>query len=325
MNTLSIADFYCPFVSPTNPHAEAAHQGTLRWVEQFELVPKAALPHIEATRIGWLAARFHPSAPEEALRLVSDWYIWMFLWDDLRDESALGQSPKQLVAVGARYLNILRGKETAADDDPRGRAFADVRDRLLEMVGSGVWMRRFIRTVQEHFDATVWESVNRSRGIVPTLEAYTRMRPITGGLRLDAALVEVAEGMRLPPEVRDHPVVQRLTTASNNAICFFNDIVSLDKEMEDGEIHNLVLLLQQAGSISLSEALERAVAMHNDEMHSFIELTAQLPHYDGLVGDNLHRYVTTMGARARGHLEWALASGRYQLPTFERAMQLLGA
>lgn len=315
--SLSITDFYCPFSSPANPHAEDAHHGTVRWVEQFRLVPEAALPHIEATRIGLLAARFHPNAPHDALQLVSDWYIWMFLWDDLRDESSLGQTPKELVAMGGRYLEILRGKPPLAEEDGLAHSFADLRDRLLGMVGAGLWMRRFIRVVQEHFDATVWESVNRARGTLPDLPTYIRMRPITGGLRLDAALVEVAEGMRLPPEVRNHTVVERLTTASNNAICFFNDIVSLEKEIVQEDVHNLVLILREAENLSTATALARAVEMHNDEIRRFIELRDQLPSYSDTIEMNLQRYVDTMAARTRGHLEWALGSGRYHLPGAE--------
>jgi 5-epi-alpha-selinene synthase len=317
--SLSITDFYCPFASPANPYADDAHHGTVRWVEQFRLVPEALLPHIEATRIGLLAARFHPNAPKDALQLVSDWYIWMFLWDDLRDESMLGQTPKELVALGGRYLEILRGKEPLPEEDGLAHSFADLRDRLVSMVGTGVWMRRFVRVVQEHFDATVWESVNRARGASPDLPTYVRMRPITGGLRLDAALVEVAEGMRLPPEVRNHTNVERLTTASNNAICFFNDIVSLDKEITQGDVHNLVLILKEADNLTVPMAIERAVKMHNDEIRRFMELRSQLPSYREPIEANLQRYVETMAARTRGHLEWALGSGRYQLPSLDPA------
>lgn len=319
MESVTIPQLYCPFPSRLNPHAAAVHQGTLDWVQHFRFVSdEAAFRRIRATRIGWLAGRFHPNAPREMLQLVSDWYIWMFFRDDQRDESALGKDPKHLEAVNARYLEILSGQEPQTDEGSLAHAMRDLRDRLAAVAGTRVWMRRFIRIVQEHFDSTVWEATNRLRGAAPDVATYIRMRPITGGLHVDAALIEVAQGTRLPPEVQSHTVVQQLTVASNNVVCWANDIVSLQKEMRSGDLHNLILVLQQAYDLSLPAATGRALMMHNAEVQTFIELTQQLPTLGTATVDvNLQRYVSTLRARIRGNLDWSLESGRYRTPSIE--------
>jgi hypothetical protein len=85
MRTLTVAGLPSRFPPVVNPLAPAVHQETVRWDERFRLAPhNAALQQIRATGMGWLAARFHPYASREALQLVSDWTMWMFL-DDIMD------------------------------------------------------------------------------------------------------------------------------------------------------------------------------------------------------------------------------------------------
>lgn len=85
------------------------------------------------------------------------------------------------------------------------------------------------------------EAINRARGITPDLTTYLRMRSLTSGLWIDTEFIEIAERVHLPPEVRNHSVVRTLTCAANNIVCWANDIISLDKEVKRGDIHNLVL------------------------------------------------------------------------------------
>lgn len=318
MENLTPHELRYPFPPAKSEHAEEVHRGTAEWAHRLGLLPdEKARRLFDATGLGRLVARTHPDSPLEDLRLISDWYTWLFLQDDMRDEAEVGRRPGELSEVDARFLDLLEGADPTPLDTPLARALNDLsrrlRARLREDGIPDVWLRRLVRAVEEHLEATLWEARNRARGTAPALDAYVRMRPLTGGLSIVTELVEIVEGAHLPQDVRDHPVVRRLTDASHNVTCWANDVLSLQKELLHGEVNNLVVVLRDAEGSSLQEAVDRAVAMHDAEVGVFVELAADLPRFGPAVDARLERYVSSLRARMRGVLDWSLESGRYRV------------
>ena len=318
MEQLTARELRYPFPPAISQHAEEVHRGTAEWARSHGLLPGAKARRVfEATGLGRLVARTHPESSLRDLRVISDWYAWLFLQDDMRDEAEVGRRPGELSEIDARFLDILEGGEPTASDIPLARALHDLscrlRARLRENELSEVWMRRLIRAVGEHLEATLWEADNRGRGKVPTPEAYVRMRPLTGGLSIVTELVEIVEGAHLPQEVRDHRTVRRLTDASHNVVCWANDVLSLEKELRHSEVNNLVVVLRKAHGLGLQEALDRAVGMHDAEVDAFVKLSGRLPRFGPSIDARLERYATSLRARMRGVLDWSRESGRYRV------------
>jgi 5-epi-alpha-selinene synthase len=311
--TAILPRLYYPFSPVINSHADAIHESTLNWLDRFEIFPgEVSYNAFYSSQIGRLAARFHPYAPQDALQLVSDWYAWMFLKDDQRDESELGKHPELLAAANKKYLDILRGTKQIAGDQPLTYALKDLRQRLVAQAPTRIWMRRFTRSVAEHFTSTVWEATNRSRGLNPDFNTYVRMRPITGGLYVDTEFIGIAERTHVPPEVREHSDVKALMRTSNNVICWANDLFSLEKEAERGDVHNLVLILQNEQECSLQKAVSEAVEMHNAQVQEFEKLEPHIPTFGRAINANLSRFVTVLKTRMRGNFDWSQESGRYK-------------
>lgn len=295
-----------------NRHADMAEEESLAWAEDFGLFRDGRSYKIfKAAGIGRLAARFHPYCPPGDLRLLSDFYAWMFLQDDLRDESEVGHSPDRLSDSDRRSLAVLEGDEPSGSDGPVVHAVCDLRERFASIAPGPMWMRRFTRAIRSYLEATVWEASNRARGVVPDPEAYLRMRPLTGGLDIDEELIGLSEDARLPRWVLDDRSVKRLTEASFNVVCWSNDILSLEKELAHGDVHNLVIVLGEATGLSLEEAARRVVEMHNAEVRDFIALSTDPPPFGVAVDERLSRYLSILRARMRGNLDWSLESGRY--------------
>jgi 5-epi-alpha-selinene synthase len=306
-----------PFPPRTNEHAGTAQHGTSVWVRSFRLLPdEKSLALFDATGLGHLAARNHPDLPAEDLRFISDWYAWLFLRDDKGDASPAGRDPRGLSAADGRLLDVLEGAEPGREDEPLAHALLDLRERTLGYLRAnslpGVWMRRLVRAVREHLEATLWEATNRARGVPPRLEAYMRMRPLTGGLSIVTELVEIVRGRHLPSEVREHPAVRHLTSASHNVTCWANDIISLRKELAAGEVNNLILVLQAERDLSLQRALWEAARMHDAEVDVFVQTSRALPTFGPAVDEILRHYVLSLEARMRGVLDWSLDSERYR-------------
>ena len=257
-----------------------------------------------------------PTSPPE-ICASSPRYAWLFLRDDKGNESAEGRNPNRLSAADSRLLDTLEGAEPGEEDEPLAHALCDLRERvhgyLRANVLPGVWMRRLVRAVREHLEATLWEAANRARGSVPPLESYVRMCPLTGGLSIVTELVEIVEGSHLPAEVREQKTVRRMTEASHNITCWANDIISLEKELAAGEVNNLILVLREERGLTLQQAVDEAAQMHDTEVLSFIEASCSLPRFGPAVDETLGRYVSSLEARMRGVLDWSYGSERYRL------------
>ncbi len=302
-----------PFASAINEHAEEVHIETVEWASSSGLITTGeAYEQALEGRLGWLAGYFHPTADRETLRLISDWCTWMFLRDDLLDDPDYFRRPERLAALDTRLLDILRGARPTDKDTPLPTMLAALRDRLRPKVPAALWMRRFVRSVREHFESTLWESINRSQGIVPDLATYNRMRPITGGMDVDTDFIEISTGIYLPPEVHGHHVVSSLTRLSNLSVCWTNDFFSLQKELARGDVHNIVIVIQHEDGTSLEKAIEAAVEMNEESIHSFMDHERGLPSFGPAIDANLEQYVSVLRTRMSGNLAWSIDSARYK-------------
>ena len=86
-----LPEFYIGWPARLNPHLETARAHTKAWAREVGILDTPACddtPEIwteeqfEAMDYGLLCAYTHPDAPAEELDLVTDWYVWVFYFDD---------------------------------------------------------------------------------------------------------------------------------------------------------------------------------------------------------------------------------------------------
>lgn len=308
---LNLPQLYCPFSSTLNPHVEAAHRHTIDWVSRFQLAcGEEAQRRFEAGRYAWLSAYLYPTATLELLQLATEWNVWLFVHDDDCDEASIGGRPVELASLHKRMREVIHGTGCAHSGE---RLLCALRDLIRRMfrAGSAAWRERFLTGIDDYFSAVMREAENRASRRVPEVDDYVRVRPLASPLNTNIGLIELCEDICLPPEVRAHPVVEQLTLLTNHAVCWANDIISLEKEIQYHDVHNLVIVLQQERACTLQEAIALAAAMHDNAVRRFIHLSAQLPLFDAHADAELRRYVGILRGWMRGNLDWALRSGRY--------------
>lgn len=313
MDRWELPELYCPFPPLVNRNADTVEQRTIEWAAQQGLLTDPVVrKRLERVRVGWLIARTYPDTALDELQLLADWCTWLFLQDDQCDEKGIGKDPVQLAGIHNRSLAVLKGAPTHQKDRPLTFALTDLRRRLLERARPG-WMARFLQTVADAFDASVWEAGNRARNSVPSVEQYLAKRPYTGGLYTLVEMVELTENLNLPFEIYDHPYIQKLTRRAVNAVCFSNDVISLAKELKQGDFHNLVVVLCHKDNISLQDAVYRVAALHDAEVRAFINLELDMPSFGPAFETAVKQYVRILKAWMRGNLDWSYMSGRYLL------------
>ncbi len=302
-------EFDCPFEPLTNPHEAALDDYLYEWAGGHGLLGPGVERVLRASRFSALTARAYPRAAPPQLELVGAWTIWLFLQDDRCDEARLGRSAGALRREADGYARVLQ--RAAAPATPLEAALADLRDRLAALAAPGC-TSRFVEAAQAYLDACVWEAQNRELGRAPDLATYKRMRLHTGGVNTCLALIEVTDDVRLPLEARSHPTLAALGEAANNVICWSNDAFSVDKEMRQGDVHNLVILTMRERGAPLDEAVAEVARWHDAEVRRFLELEAALPSFGGAHDGDVGRYVAALKAWMRGNVDWSKLSGRYR-------------
>ncbi|MFE3073565.1 hypothetical protein [Streptomyces sp. NPDC059247] len=289
-------------------------------------------------RVGLLAASTAPRATERGLRLLADWQLWLFAFDDgFCDESEDGARPEAMTRRVAGLLGALDGSpaapppgETLQQRAPASgetaeelfrRALGELSGRL-ERCTLGLQRARFHAAVQGYFFAQCWEAALRAEaghgGAPPHPAEYVRMRRHSGAVRTCIALSDVADGYVLPAEDYDDPQVVALTDLAVDVACWANDIVSYPKEVARSRIvHSLPAALGHWGRMDPQEALDEAGRMHDRQVERY--LAAEKP-VRARAAEPLLRYLDNLRSWMSGNVSWSRETGRY--PGFAAARPL---
>lgn len=307
--TLMSSALYCPLPSALNPNGAEAQAASLGWARHHELLPTEALyTRLAKIQLGTLGARFFPDASADALRIATDWLVLFFLTDDLSERPEV--HPIDTALLLGRQVNVLRGTEPSQSDVPMGSAFEDLRLRMTSMF-SEAWFARFVDKVADLFAGFAWEAINRKNRFIPHAELYLEARKTTIGL---SPLIELADADRARPAgsaARMRPDVARLEGQACSLVGMANDLFTYARELDEGDYHNLVLVLMREKQIGAVQAEELVVGMHNERMRQWFQLAERLRNDDP--DEGTRRFVTALGHLLRGHLDWAYENGRYQV------------
>jgi hypothetical protein len=124
---------------------------------------------------------------------------------------------------------------------------SEVRRRILPAMSSTA-REQFFSAVENYMlcgvrPASLW----RESGRTPDLAAYEAVRVYDVGLLPVVALMEVDLGLKMAPEARGTADAQRAWRAGARIVAWVNDFVSLDRELQRGDVCNVMLVLMRAG------------------------------------------------------------------------------
>jgi hypothetical protein len=322
MSESTLPTLYCPFQSTVSPHAATVDQQTIDWARAFGLITSDAnAQRFQAARFGWLAAYLAPTVSLETLQLLSDWNTWAILWDDVCDRPHLRAQPTQLTRYHARFLTLLRGNPPIGTESPFADALWNIRQRLLHHANT-VQLCQFITHVAEFFSGCVWEATNRAEQRRIDVATYIRMRRFTSGMYTALKVVEIADQIALPSTIWKHSSVAHLREQATNTVCWANDIISLPQEMQRGDMHNLILILQQTHHGALNDSIAQTVTLHDAEVQAFLTADQARPSFGARIDHQLDRYQVLLCSFMYGNLAWSALSGRYGLAQESQAYAL---
>ncbi|ROT31189.1 terpene synthase [Micromonospora sp. HM5-17] len=304
-----------PFPARLSGHVGEIGDQSLRWATDLGLVAtQDALRRLVRANAAELAGRACPDAQPEHLRLLTDLFTWLFAFDDTCDDDGLGRDPARLAPVVGRLLDVLdllggpAPPGLAAVAGPTGVALHDLCRRVR---GQNLphLLLRFTGQMRDYLLALLWEAANRERARVPAVAEYLQMRRHTGGVRPSLTLTDLAYGATGDGVRRTDPSVSTLDDLATDLVCWCNDIVSYDKEhQQGGDGHNLIVVLDRATADPERSGLADAVERFNAALRTYLRVEADL-----LVDADAEtvRFVTARRCWIRGSYDWSLNASRY--------------
>lgn len=298
---------YCPFPPLMHPAAAEIDQHAVDWAWAVGLVDESRAARLRGSRIGWLVSRAFPQAHVYALQLAADWTTLFCLLDDGTEKI---DEPLQLERYLDTMLDVFRGTVRPCFDDEMGYAFADLGRRMREETPVE-WLARFTERLFELFQGFEAEALGRKQQVIPRLEEYLKIREVTVGLYVEFEFGALTNGIVVPSSVQQHPTFKRLVRHACNIVGWANDIYTYKKEILQGEVHNLVVVAMNERGLSLDEAVDWAVDLHDTETRLFERLLGKLPSFGPEIDVQVVAYAGMLTSWVRGHLDWAHETGRY--------------
>ncbi|QEV21713.1 terpene synthase family protein [Streptomyces alboniger] len=320
-----LPDFYVPYPARLNPHLESARTHSRAWARQMGMLEGSGIweqSDLDAHDYALLCAYTHPDCDAEALALVTDWYVWVFFFDDHFLEMFKRTPDRE---GGKAYLDRLPAfmpmdlaEGFPEPVNPVEAGLADLWARTVPSM-SRQWRERFALSTRNLLNESMWELVHINEGRVANPVEYIEMRRKVGGAPWSAGLVEYAAQAELPPSVAASRPLRVLTDAFADAVHLRNDLFSYQREVEDeGELSNGVLVLETFLGCTTQEAAEAVNDLLTSRLQQFentavTEVPALCLEEALTAGECARVTAYTKGLQdwqSGGH-EWHMRSSRY--------------
>lgn len=303
----------CPFPDRSSPHGTAAAAYVRQVAVEVGVSGKASTKVLHGMALGEAAALTYPDADAERLGVAALWIAFLVLFDDAWSDllSLEGEWREPVFVQHHAIHEVLDGRPASADDDPLVRLLHRI---LADMAAlDPAWdSSRFRQELKRYLSATLWELDLRSRGQVPDLASYLRMRHVFSTMTVQIELDYFVCRLRLPESVRVHPCIQLADAAVADYGCLVNDLYSFQTEREQGSISNVVTVLQLEHGWNIEEATAYAGRLCTQALATFTDVRVRLVCFGLSEDEELRRYFDHYEAFMSAAARWPARSARYR-------------
>ncbi|MGW7516924.1 terpene synthase family protein [Streptomyces sp. NPDC054796] len=320
-----LPDFYTPYPARLNPHLEEARKHSKQWARDMGMVEGSGIwdeHDLDSHDYALLCAYTHPDTDGPDLSLVTDWYVWVFFFDD----HFLEQFKRSLDRPGGKaYLDRLPlfmpmdlADGMPEPTNPVEAGLADLWARTVPAM-SPEWRARFAESTENLLNESLWELSNINAHRIPNPVEYIEMRRKVGGAPWSAGLIEYAARAEVPAAIAGTRPMRVLRDAFSDAVHLRNDLFSYEREiLDEGELSNGVLVLETFLDCGTQDAAEAVNDLLTSRIQQFenttlTELAPLFAEYglDAQACADVMAYVKGLQDWQSGGHEWHLRSSRY--------------
>ncbi|MET9324660.1 germacradienol/geosmin synthase [Streptomyces sp. NPDC003038] len=319
-----LPDFYVPYPARLNPHLEEARVHTKRWARALGMLEGSGVweeSDLDSHDYALLCSYTHPDCDSEALSLVTDWYVWVFFFDDhfleMYKRTQDRDGAKEYLDKLAAFMPMDLADGFPEATNPVEAGLADLWARTVPAMSSH-WRERFSESTKNLLNESMWELANINIGRVANPLEYIEMRRKVGGAPWSAGLIEYVSA-EVPARVAHSRPLGVLRDAFSDAVHIRNDIFSYEREVADeGELSNAILVLETFLGCTTQEAAEASNDLLTSRLQQFEQTAlAELPQ---LFADHamnpaeiaaILAYAKGLQDWQSGGHEWHMVSSRY--------------
>jgi germacradienol/geosmin synthase len=336
-----LPDFYVPWPARLNPNLEAARVHSKAWSREMGILdppPAEASPKIwdeakfDAMDYALLCAYTHPEAPSPELDLITDWYVWVFFFDDhflevyKRPQDQVG-SKKYLDRLPL-FMPVDTSKPMPEPTNAVERGLANLWLRTVP-TKSMEWRKRFFENTKHLLDESTWELSNISAQRVSNPVEYIEMRRKVGGAPWSAELVEHAVFVEVPDRVATTRPMRVLRDTFADSVHLRNDIFSYEREiLDEGELSNGILVLERFLNVDTQRAADLTNDLLTSRLQQFentalTELPSLFEEYalSPVERADILTYIRGLQDWQSGGHEWHMRSSRYMNKSSEKTAE----
>ncbi|XXF79997.1 family 2 encapsulin nanocompartment cargo protein terpene cyclase [Myxococcaceae bacterium GXIMD 01537] len=326
-----LPEFYVPWPARLNPHLEGARTHSKAWAYEMGIIgaPKdGSAPEIwneakfDAMDYALLCAYTHPEAPGPELDLVTDWYVWVFYFDDhfleIYKRPQDREGSKKYLDRLPQFMPVDLSVKPPEPTNPVERGLLDLWNRTVP-TKSEAWRRRFFESTKHLLEESTWELSNISERRVSNPIEYIEMRRKVGGAPWSADLVEHAVFAEVPARVAASRPMRVLKDSFSDAVHLRNDLFSYQREIqEEGELSNCVLVVEKFLNVDPPRAAHLTNELLTSRLQQFenTALTELPPLFEEFALNPVERahvltYIRGLQDWQSGGHEWHMRSSRY--------------
>jgi germacradienol/geosmin synthase len=278
-------------------------------------------PDLTRMDYGLMCAYTHPDCDGDALDLITDWYVWVFFFDDQFLEEFKYSRDLPAAKAYVDRLELFMTADGETPPEPENAAEAGLKDLWERTVPamSDDWRRRFTISTHNLMVESMWELDNIDRGRIANPIEYVQMRRRVGGAPWSANLVEYAAGAEIPGRFAGTRPMQVLSDTFSDGVHLRNDLFSYQREVqEEGENSNAVLVFERFFGCTTQEAAELVNDLLTSRLQQFettalTEVPSLLAEHGASISEHgaVAAYVKGLQDWQSGGQQWHARSSRY--------------
>ncbi|KAI0469411.1 terpenoid synthase [Xylaria cf. heliscus] len=324
------------------PHAISPHYAQLKIsldARINKLYPGERAAELIKGDYGLCASLWWPRATLERLETCTFWFLWLFTWDDEIDQSSstlflsLTDSNK-FRDESYHFLRYCLGVPTEAtnkwmfEKNPPTRLLIrslDVMAEKLRQAYNEDQVMVFVDAMGQYMRCQQQEQHNKLMGSLPIPEKYWETRLGTSAVLTMLALNEYADGQKIPRWIMDHQNMSAIWHESNLHISMLNDVLSLRKEIQHGDVYSIVPVLMHHHGLKVQEAITNTYVESQMSLDRFERAAKSLleivQEKEPEQWDEVDKYITGCRYELMGHCTWSVICERYGLGNISRDEQ----
>ncbi|KAL4929154.1 terpene synthase family protein [Aspergillus undulatus] len=225
---------------------------------------------LQNDEFGLFAAVICNDAPYDKLCTVAKFFAWYYIWDDifdfdtLKNENIHGMGDNRRISIEYIQHQILPSTSPRPDISSyplqlqKALVSWDEIGEHIRAVCSKETRELLCNSMVDYMSSVGAVNALFDGGKRPTLQQYWERRDRDAGVHPGIATIPFVAGLDVNERDVSGRLMQELQKQTSYVVHIANDMISLHKELEDGQIENLVPILILNQNISVNEALQEA-------------------------------------------------------------------